>query len=1365
MLITSILKTLQCLKMYIFLPAFLRRKKKPLLISLFFFFFSFISHPQDLEFENINSNHGLSHSTVYAITEDDHGFLWFGTREGLNRFDGYNLTTFYRPERREDFPGLKDNEINCLLPSGSDIFVGTQKGLSKFSLISNSFSSDFSGMEINEPITVLSTQDEEEIIAGTTNGFYIIKDNTLTKVLSHVNVRGILQEKGNRYWLALTKRIVLIDSTGKEHKSYRLQKSEEAIRNMRINTLFRDSHDKIWLGTSNGLYSYSPQEDQFVINNPLTEKNHHQIEAKVIRTIAEDKNKNLWLGTEDGIFIFTPETHHLRRYSHSFTSDKNSLSDKSIHSLYSARDGKMWVGTYFGGVNFTVPEGYGFRKLKAGGIESNSLSGKAVSQIIKVEKELWIATEDGGVSIYNPESEKFSYLNTSHGLTSNNIHALYADNKENIWVGTFLGGLNKVDKKTRKIKSFKNEPEKKGTISNNYIYAILQDSKEKLWIGTQQGLNVFDYKSNTFQLFKPDQLKDKFIYDLLEDKNGNLWICTRFSGIYRYNPLEDKLEHFSAEKELSSNNIISAREFSNGNIWFGTLNGGMIEWNSKKNTFNHYTKANGLVNNNVYEVIEADDKSIWFTTNQGLTNFIPSQTVFKNFSAKDGLPTNQFNFKSAFKDENGFLYFGSINGLTFFHPEHLNFDIPTPNIEFTGFKLFNKEVPVSREGILEKDINYTDSITLKSNQNVITFEFSAFNYPIERNYAYYLEGFEESWNKVGDKHTATYTNLSPGEYTFKVHTLPHGEINQRSIHLKILPPFWKTNWAYGVYGLILMFLLIGIIRLVRFVNQQRLAVRLEKFEKEKIKEVNQHKLNFFTFISHEFKTPLTIILASLEKYLQQNSSYSKPSKELIQIKKFAGRLQHLVEQLMEFRKTENPHTQPEYKKGDIILFLKDTFLAFTLLINEKEINFSLKSDLSQYSCYFDPNKLEMIVTNLISNAIKSTPEKGEINVNIGISNDPNSCNPAWLILTIKDSGCGMAPETVAKVFDPFFKGENHSSSYWQKGSGIGLALVKSLCSLLEGKIDFSSKEKEGTKVTVSIPLKLEVEKEKIYGTIVGNKEIKINPDLVLEESRIKDDFVNTKISTLMIVDDNKEIIKFLQEHFSQKYKIVTAKNGINALQKIKNHLPDIIISDLVMEEMDGISLCKKIRSSPTTSHIPFLLLTGREDKTSKLEGLRVGANAFIKKPFSLGELDLIVKNLLETNHKRIKRFVGIEIKNLKTFPRNNQNEEFLRKINHLVQENYKDPKFNIETLAQLMGISRSLLHLKMKKATSSSASDYLKKIRLQKAEELIKEGKNISEVAYQTGYNDPNYFSRVFKKEYKVSPSEFKRKSELEIQN
>lgn len=1326
-----------------------------LFFQQYILFFLFISScfGQKIEFKKIEKP--LSHSTIYDIVKHD-GIMWIATREGLNAYDSYFIKKYYSSSNKND---LKSSEINCLLSTKNGLYIGTSLGLNKYNINNNNFDNIELEKNNKDAIKILFQSSNGKIFVGTQKSLFVLNESDKpTKIKDNAFIKSICEYKANIYWVAKGKKVILMNDIGETIKEYSLKFITEDNINYPDLTLFKDSKKNIWLGTPKGLYLFDPLKDDFIkVNLALNEK----IESNRINKISEDNDNNLWLGTGSGITTYNIYNKSIKHFEQSYNPNLNQLSDKAINTLYFDDLGIMWIGTYFGGVNYTSPKGVGISKLLPG---QNTIAGKVVSSIIQEKNgKIWIATEDAGITIFDRKNNIFSYLNNNDGLSSNNIHALKEDSFENIWIGTFLGGLNKYNKKTKQIQVFKHDVLSKNTLSNNYVYSLLEDSQKTLWVGTQAGLNIFNSSTNSFYLFKPEILGKEFIYDLLEDKKGNIWICTRFSGIYKYEKNAKKLIHYSFNvnkpSSFNSNQFVSAFEDSKNSIWFGSLNGGLLRFDNIQQNFKAISQKSGLPNNNIYGAMEDNFGTMWITSNNGLSKFNPKTNEIVNFNKDIGISTNQFNFKSLFKDREGYLYFGSIYGLNYFHPQKLNFNNKTPKIKFTGFKLFNKEVPVSENGILKQHLDLVKEIELNYSDNVIAFEFTKLDFESNssNNYEYYLEGFENQWNKVGNRHNATYTNLSPGKYTFKVRTLTNAnETNERNVILTINPPFWRSVWAYFLYLILIIAAIYFYAHLVDIFHKQKLAVELEKIEKEKNSEINNHKLNFFTFISHEFKTPLTLILASIESYFQNKHTNNTPPEELVSVKKSARKLQHLVRQLMEFRKIETDHAELDLKNGNIMEFIQKNLEAFYPLLKNKKINYNLKNSHSEYICFFDEDKVETIITNLISNAIKNTNEGGDIELKTNISDTLDEKNRSQLTLSIKDNGIGMTKETIARILNPFYYQNNNPNQ--KESTGLGLTLVHSLIKFLEGNIHIDSKAGEGTTINITVPLyfKHNSDSEKINTYNIDKIEaeftsIETNNNENVENNDVE---INNQLR-ILIVEDNIELNKFLQKHFSQKFKVINASNGAEALKKIEKRIPDIIISDVKMPIINGLTLCKKVKSDEKTSHIPFILLTGQTEDTDRLEGLGLGANAYITKPFNLIELDLLVRNLLRSSQNLESRFSSQFIKPEEIKISNNHEREFIKTVIDMVQENYADPNFNIELMASKIGVSRSLLHLKMKKSMNTNASDYIKEVRIKVAVNLLKQGFSVSEVTYKAGYNDPNYFSRVFKSEFGLSPSAY----------
>jgi len=1326
----------------------------------------------DLVFHKLTTSHGLSHNTVYSITQDSTGFMWIGTREGLNRYDGSSLVTLYADPA--DSTRLSSNHISNLKAGKNGmLYVGTANGFHIYNNQLQTFKRIYSE---NGPVGYINQMIEASagsLLIGSGTGLYRYQqaEQKLKPLLSDRVVLDIVEFKRGVFWVATLHKVLMINEHGeilKEYTSFLDDRNRQVSLFENIFCLFKDSKERIWLGSKkNGLFRYNLSTDGFEAIE--ISKGANSLETNAVRAITEDRNGKLWIGTEWGVFIYDPSTAESKHYMQSFDQSPMRLSDKAIYEIYQSREGIMWVGTYFGGVNSVKPQEKGFKTLMSDG-GKEKLSGKAISDIIQGDDgNLWIATEDGGVNIWNRKTDKLNYLRSDGGsvkLNVNNVHALYEDEDNTFWIGTFLGGINQYNPQTRRIQVYKKGQEEQSAFTNNMIYAIYKDRKGEVWIGTTGGLHKFNKSKATYEPFHPELFGGRFIYEIFEDSLGEIWICLMDAdGLFHYNPVTEKFTSFESTRKLrESIGFICAFEDSKKQMWFGTVSQGLVKLDRANGTLKAYTVAEGLPNNYVYGILEDAQGNLWMSTNLGLAKFNPATEVFTNYNISHGLPNNQFNYKSAFKDRSGWMYFGTVNGLSYFHPDSLMVNRVAPTTYLADLKLFNKSVSIGKESLLQSTINNTAELTLEYNENVITLDFGAINYysPGSNQYAYYLQGFEGDWNYVADKSSATYTNLSPGTYVFKVKAANNDGVwadEVKQLKIIVLPPFWLSKWAMMIY----VILVIGVFFLYRYIlsyrNQARMALQLERIEREKINEINQHKLNFFTYISHEFKTPLTLIIAAIDKNLHENPLQEIYTSGYASIKRNAKRLHFLIEQLMEFRRVETDHARVNYVKGDIIRFLNDTFMAFAPLFNKKNIRFYFNSGTSVFNTFFDADKLEKIVTNLVSNAAKYTSAQGSIEMEVVVRVEALD-KPDQLKIMIGDTGAGMSKEELQHVFTAFYQTEGARKS--GSGTGIGLALVKSLTDFLGGSIQIESRQQVGTQVVLTIPLPKSVSDSRVT-MVEGNKTIDIDhvlpaqPDEESARQEVAPEY------QLMIVEDSDELINFLGDHFEKHYKVVKAHNGAEALERIKNSSPDVVVSDIMMPEMDGIELCKAIKGDIATSHIPVILLTAKTTIESRLEGLNEGADAYLAKPFAIRELDLVIKNQLFTRDKLKSHFIKFgSLKDLNVTVAN-RDQDFILKLTQIVEAHLDDTEFNITTFAQEACVSRSLLHLKMKKLVGLSASEFIRHIRLQRAAELLKASDlNISEIAAQVGYADANYFSRSFKEKYHVNPTDYKQSQTAE---
>jgi len=1333
---------------------------------------NFPIYPSYLQFEKITSIEGLSNNTVYHFSQGSDGYIWIATHEGLNRFDGRSIQTYYHNQSGNSIPG---NFVKQLLSTKQgDLIIGTDRGASIYNKEKDSFTLIDGQDSLLWNVVHMTQFSDRSILISTEEGLFSIDTNMKVRKISNLLYRDFCEFKKGVVWAVYENEIHLLNADGQIVKRYNndmVARSGFDFSSRNINCFYKDSRDRIWFGTMrNGLGYYKPETDEFILLK--LKKGVNPIEDNFIRVINEDKDGRLWIGTESGLYIYDVFKQEFSFYGQSFNPLDKGLNDKAIYSIFRSTDQVMWVGTYFGGVNYTSPYSKGFVNMYAdGGI--NRLSGNAVSEIIETrDGKLWMATEDGGITIFNPATSDFSYLkhrvDNPNTLSSNNVHALEEDSNGDIWIGTFIGGLNKYVKSTGNIEHIVlNHPDKNLVQS---VFSITIDSKKRIWVAAISGLYLKMPGSDQFNMFMPEAIDNLFFYHVGEDFEGNIWACSYFNGIYKIDQ-NLRLTNYNTNNTplLKSNQIIYFFNDSRNVLWFGTTEGGLLKYNPADKSFKSFSVENGLPNNTVYAIAEDKPGNIWFTTNKGISMLNPVNEKFRNYSQHDGLIGNQYNYKSGLATSDGLIYFGAVNGLTYFNPVNLMINYQQPVLHFTDFKLFNNSLSIGDKDILQSHIDYQQKIELKYKYNVFTIEFIGINYLLPENnrYSYYLEGFEKDWNYVNTKNNATYTNLSPGKYTFHV-KVANGEgvwsDIERTLEIRILPPFWLSVWGFLLYFIIFSTLLYLYWYYSMLRHQEKLKIQVATLEKQKNEEVNQHRLNFFTYISHEFKTPLTIVIATIEKFLSHEEMLPQVKNDGLLIKKNAMRLLFLINQLMDFRKIETDHASLKLNKGDLIGFLRSTFETFYPLMQKKSLTGSFTSNINSFSVFFDPDKVEKIVTNLVSNACNSFEKPGSVSLDVNIvervgGNDQGSDSDriSEMVMTVKDNGPGLSPSKLKQIFDPFYSDDVNNFHR----SGIGLALVKSLVNFLDGQIHINSELKVGTTVIIQLPLMHNPPKETIQNDqfIVRNESFRLeNSSFILDFDQsaplpVSSDIQETEYE-LLVVEDNKDLSAFLVQHFSRYYKVSLAYDGEEAMKKIAKSQPDIIISDIMMPRMDGYTLCSTIKNAVETCHVPIVLLTAKSGFDSKLQGLNYGADAYIDKPFNLRELELTVRNILRSRENIRNKFAKFDSLTETVTQLCNKDQQFIERLTTIIYEHLDDANFNVELFCKEIMISRTLLHVKLKKITGLSTTEFVKNVRLNEAKKLLSVGElTVSEIAYKVGFNDPAYFSKSFKKMFDVSPS------------
>ncbi len=1320
---------------------------------------------QERRFHHFTTTEGLSYNTVYDIAQDRDGFLWIATAEGLNRYDSYGFRPYYSDTTSASLPS---NDVTALLASRQGkLFVGTSKGLCLFNPELGQFKPIFYE---DKPLGIIRDLFESRkglILVCSTTGVYRLGEtgDVQSRLPLENDMLQVQEDTAGTLWTFKRQRLFHFDEQGNILDVFYVRPAigPPLFLPSPISTIKADARGQIWVGT----FQYGPMilDIRKKVFNPipLTTPVTTPHPIFFVRTIAEDQEGKYWFGTENGLFIYDREAKTFEHYSQSFDPTLFPINDNAIYKIFRSRENMMWLGTYFGGLNVTEPLKTGFKKILPG-TKPNELKGKALSQIMKgPDGKLWIATEDAGIAIWDQQKRTFTYVLRNpiqqRSRTTSNVHSLTIDQNGIVWCGNFFGGINRIDPATLKITNYSRVNGDPASLVNNFVFSLYTDPDDRLWVGTMDGVDCFDKKKERFFRFKPESLRGKFIYDIFQDPQNNYWFCTYNDGLFCYDKEHDKLVCYQKDstENLPANSFISHHIDSKGNLWFGSRGGGLVFFDRQSRKFRTYDMDDGLPNNVIYGILEDDQHNLWLSSNKGISKFNPETGDIRNFTVEHGLVGTQFNFRSYFKDTDGTMYFGAVNGLTYFHPDQVKSYASEPKVHFTNFRLFNKPVNPGKKSVLQKNIDLTEQITLKYNQNVISFDFIALDYLSggKNNFYYYMEGFETSWQQAGHQQSATYTNLSAGDYVFHVkatNLYDHPNPNERIVRIRVLPPLWKTSWAYLIYFLLISGVVLLLYRFNEIRHKEKMVLKIEKIEKEKLQELHQHKMNFFTYISHEFKTPLTIILASLDSFFSGDHLPSAFTGQIITIKRNVLRLQFLINQLMDFRKIETDHATINLQQGDVVNFLRELFNAFSTLFKRKELEYVFIAGQESLTIPFDPDKVEKIVSNLLSNAFKYTPEHGVITLKVESVRENDE---SWLTITISDTGPGMTEEQLTKVFNLFYKIDQDQNDY--QGSGVGLTLTQSLVRFLNGKITVESQPGEGTSFTVRLPY--EESALPVTPAPIPLSNTVLNDLLEQSALRGEDRMAGNEKSAfeILFVEDNKDLLKFLSDHFKRKYRVTQAANGLEALQSIVKSIPDLIITDLMMPQMDGISLCKQLKTGFDYCHIPIIMLTAKTDMETRLDSLEVGADIYMPKPFLLSELELHIRNILASKanlKKHFIRFGNLDVEQ----PIRNKDQQFIGKATAIILRHLDNADFGVTMLTKELGVGRTLLHTKLKQILDLSATEFINTIRIREAQKIILEKPELtmSEVAWEVGFNDPNYFSRTFKKIINVSPTDFR---------
>ena len=1368
--------------------------RKHIAFGTLFLFLSLLSVSrliaQPYSVKRLGIEQGLSNNYVVSIAQDKQGFLWFATEEGLNKFDGTRFITFYKNDPSKNSQSITGNELNRIYadPERPVVWIATQRdGLNAYNYHSQTFTAY--QHDPQNPHSLM-TNDVTDIAASaqSTDGLWISTYyrgidylDITTGQFTHYNKTTVPALDCEQTWTMLD---------GGDDNLYIghvnggfsiLSLKDKSVRNFKnepdnpnslpgddVRTILKDSNGNIWLGTDKGLALYNAATRNFVTFRQNPNDKYGTLSSRIF-SIRQMNDNKLWIASElNGIAILDLKQSQFlspKQITFEFLregDDNRSLSNASVRYIYQDSFNNIWIGTWGGGINFISSEPPLFTTIDYSPIpdNENSLNNKVVSSICTDRQgRLWVGTDGGGINVFENNRRIAIYKKETGDLQANSVLSAFRDSRDNLWFGAFQGSISHYNTRTKTFRSI--SPMGKSNLDVRVFY---EDNQHRIWIGCSEG--IFVYNPDNMEVVQHyhtgnSELHGNFIRSIAQDDKGRFWIGTFGDGMGVYSPDFHLVRKYIQREGFCSNTINQIYRDKQERMWIATGDG-LVCFNSPDNPdYKTYQRKDGLVNTCIQAITEDQTGNIWFSSNKGIGCYVTKKDCFYYYGHSDDVPAGSFMSASVARNTDGSIYFGSINGVCCFTPNITMSELKTPPVVITEMKIFerldNQESNDTFVSLLEgKEVELTHA------RNTFSLTFNVQNYSLvnQMEYAYMLKGLENSWYTVNENNSVTFRNIPPGKYEFLIKARVHNQEwpdEATSLTIRINPPLWLTWWAKLVYILAS----ISIIYLILHAYKKKLDLEslytLEKKNHEQEQELNQERLRFYTNITHELRTPLTLILGPLEDMQKDQSLPARQAQKLSVIHQSALRLLNLINQILEFRKTETQNKKLCVCKGNIAPLIYETGLKYKELNQKTKIDFRIQIEKEEMLLFFDKEIVTIILDNLISNAIKYT-EQGRITLSLyqTMRNEV-----AYTEIKVSDTGYGISAEALPHIFDRYYQ---ESGSHQASGTGIGLALVRNLVELHEGEIRVESTQNEGSSFYISL-LTNNIYPNALHADSTEQAEKEEEVQNVSSDD-VQDAAMDSGKPILLIVEDNEEIQNYIAESFSDSFEVITANNGEEGKQQALSRIPDIIVSDIMMPVMDGITLCRQLKDDVRTSHIPIILLTAKDSLQDKEEGYEVGADSYLTKPFSASLLRSRINNLLESRKKLVAQFQSQptpsshadinEKRTMITEALSKLDNEFIGKITQLIEENLSSEKIDITYLSDKMCMSGSTLYRKMKALTGLSTNEYIRKVKMENAERLLLEGKyNISEIAYKVGMNSSGYFRQCFKDEFGVSPSDY----------
>jgi signal transduction histidine kinase/ligand-binding sensor domain-containing protein/DNA-binding response OmpR family regulator len=1350
---------------------------------------------EDINFTSITTKEGLSANTVGTIIKDRYGLLWFGTEDGLDRFDGINLTVYrHKPE---DAHSLAANEVLALHEDeAGNLWIGTSGGgLSRYDRQRNLF--------INYPTSGPNALDNK-VVRGITSdkqgniwivhfaGVNILdpktgkmqrlalpadqKNNT-----SPIEGMTIFRDSRYRIWVGTNRGLFYFNAPTRSFTGYfpLTQDTAGGVGNQ-VNVITEDGAGNIWVGSNNGLSRQQPGSDVFT-DYPRTPVNGSVPNGTAISTIAVDGNR-LWLGTAAGLEIINVQTGESREFRLDYR-NIHSLTASGIRHIYIDNRGIYWVGTLGGGVNKYDRNLNLFNLVRSNIYDPQGLNAPVVMAFAEApNNNVYVGTQGGGLSLFNVSTKLFQQLPIKSGRPNAGryltILTLEKSSRGQLLLGTYGEGLIVFDPATKNYRQIW-QGSKPEDLNANDIYCIHEDRAGNIWVGTNgSGINLLNSNYQVVKRFTPlpKAATDSFlpingyIRDIKEDPDGNIWIATHGGGIAIYYPASGKFNIYNTENSKLPNDIVEALLIDQrGMVWAATFGSGLVAIDRKTGRFRTFSEKDGIANSTVYEVQMDEAGRIWISTNRGISSIDPKTGAINNYNHHNGLQNNNFVRGAGLRTTNGTLFFGGLEGFNYFNPRYLKKNTNIPSVLLTDLKVSNQSVQQSENGPLKQNITIAKEIHLDFKQN-FSISYVGLNYtaPEQNQYAFKLEGFDKDWNYVGSATTASYTNLDPGKYTFRVKASNNDGIwneEGHSIKIYVHPPFWRSNYAYAFYFIAALSLLLysrhrGIQRINRkfALKQERFKAEQERKEVLRIHELDQLKIKFLTNLSHEFRTPISLILGPADHLLAQEKDPQAKS-HLYRIKRNAKRLVNLVNQLLDFRKMEEKELTLQLSEGELVSFVREAADSFNDLSERKKIAFTFNSEIQSLHTRFDHDKIERILFNVLSNAFKFTLEGGHIALTVKPATNPDNGPEKWVCIQIRDTGVGISPDKKDRIFERFFQ-DNSATAILNQGTGIGLAITKEFVQLHGGTISVESEQEVGTTFTIHLPF-IELHQPQTADALIAEAATEMEEPVPTDEPETIAAAApvlagSTTKPSVLLVEDNEDFRAYLKDHLQASYHVLEAANGKEGWQKALGLHPQLVVSDISMPIMDGIELSRKLKSDKRTSHIPVILLTALTGEEDQLKGLQTGASDYITKPFNYEVLHTKINNLLVLNNT-LKTTYTKQIKvQAPEMHIESDDEKLMKAITVYLEENLTNPQLSVEELSRNVGMSRSSLYSKLLELTGKTPVEFIRSVKLEKAAVLLeKSDMTIAQIGYSVGFSTPNYFAKSFKAKFNMLPSEY----------